>query len=100
MSERRKQTRNNMMHEYPFNHYVTLDKILDICFEGVYNVVVEVRESGKHLAFLHTSTFNIQIAQMAMSHLVSVFPNDSIYIYFYNIFILYYKNNLFFNKNT
>ena len=70
-----------MINQYPFNAYVSPDKIIDLCFEGIYNVIVEVKESGKRLAFLHTATFNIQLAQMTMDFLVSIFPNDSLYIY-------------------
>ena len=70
-----------MKDKYPFNRYVSHDKLLDICFEGVYNVVVEVRETGTPVYFLHTASFNAQIAEMALRHVSETFPNESVYVY-------------------
>lgn len=70
-----------MRDEFPFNRYVSPDDLLSICFEGIYNVVVKVTESGVPLCFLHTASFNAQIAEMALRHVSETFPNDSVYVY-------------------
>lgn len=70
-----------MKNQFPFNRYVPSDKVLDICFEGIYNVVVEIREGNLPLSFLHTASFNLSIAEAAMKQVCETFPNDSVYIF-------------------
>jgi len=70
-----------MKDQYPFNRYVDPEHLLEICFEGIYNVVVQVRESGQPLCFLHTATFNVQVANAAFKQVSETFPNDSVYVY-------------------